>query len=577
MRSVFSQPPRSAAAAAAVDVQHHQPPSALKDMSDEEVVDMVLRREIPAHNLEKTLGDCTRAVRIRREVTQEQLVSEGRDVEASARAPFADLPQGDFDYSRFYDQIEGANCEAVIGYLPLPVGVIGPLPLNGELFRVPLATTEGALVASANRGCRAIAQAGGCQAVITKNGMTRAPLVRLPSAARAAELKAWVAQPENAAALTAAFNSTTRFGKLQSINVHTAGRNAFVRFACHCGDAMGMNMVTKGCVAALDTLREAFPEVEVVSMSGNVCADKKAAAINWVEGRGRSVVCEASLPREVVQRVLKTTPEAMVHVNINKNLVGSAVAGALGGFNAHASNLVAAVFLATGNDPAQVVESSQCITLLELDERADGLGPDLHISVTMPSVEVGTVGGGTGLPAQAAALAMLGCQGANRNGPGTNADTLARVVAGTVMAGELSLLAALASDDLLKAHIDLNRKAPAAADSGNAAAGSVTGSAPAASLNQRRSAHLDSGARGLHTAPPQLVASGFGHPSTGGPLPLRPPSVSAAYPATGSPIYMYPGACVGARLEPASGVLASAGAAGAGDDLYGEGPIHWLP
>lgn len=510
-------------------------------------------------------------------MTKEQLLSEGRDVdEATARAPFADLPQGDFDYSRFYDQIEGANCEAVIGYLPLPVGVIGPLTLNGEDFRVPLATTEGALVASANRGCRAIAQAGGCNAVITKNGMTRAPLVRLPSAMRAAELKAWVEAPANAAALADAFNSTTRFGRLQSVYVHTAGRNAFVRFACHCGDAMGMNMVTKGCVAALETLREAFPEVEVVSMSGNVCADKKSAAINWVEGRGRSVVCEALLPREVVQRVLKTTPEAMVHVNINKNLVGSAVAGSLGGFNAHAANLVAALFLATGNDPAQVVESSQCITLLELDETSDaavtGAGPDLHVSVTMPSIEVGTVGGGTGLPAQAAALAMLGCQGANRNGPGENADSLARVVAATVMAGELSLIAALASDDLLKAHIDLNRKAPATEGMHR----HVTGSAPASTQGQRRSAHYDTGFRGLHTAPPQLVASGFGHPSTGGPLPLRPPSVSAAYPATGSSIYLYPGANLGSALVQ-TGVALPAASVGMGEDLYGEGPIHWLP
>merc|ERR1712023_385520 len=142
----------------------------------------------------------------------------------------------------------------------------------------------------------------------------------------------------------------------------------------------------------------------------------------------------------IVRSVLKTTPDAMISVNINKNLIGSAIAGTLGGYNAHAANIVAAVFLATGNDPAQVVESSQCLTILEKD------GDDLHVSVTMPAIEVGTVGGGTSLPAPAAALKMLGCQGANREQTGANADTLAHVVASSVMAGELSLIAALATD-----------------------------------------------------------------------------------------------------------------------------------
>ncbi|VAI60057.1 unnamed protein product [Triticum turgidum subsp. durum] len=186
---------------------------------------------------------------------------------------------------------------------------------------------------------------------------------------------------------------------------------------------------------------------------GNYCSDKKATAVNWIEGRGKSVVCEATIKGRVVQSVLKTTVEKLVELNIIKNLAGSAVAGALGGFNAHASNIVTALFIATGQDPAQNVESSQCITMLE----AVNEGKDLHISVTMPSIEVGTIGGGTSLTSQAACLNLLGVKGPNHGSPGANARLLATIVAGSVLAGELSLLAALAAGQLVKSHMKYNR------------------------------------------------------------------------------------------------------------------------
>jgi hydroxymethylglutaryl-CoA reductase (NADPH) len=447
-----------------------------------------------------------RAVDIRREIVSEKLEADGRDVN-SERAPFSNLPNGNFDYQEFYESIFGTNCEAVIGYLPVPVGVIGPLEINGESFHVPMATTEGALLASTNRGARAITQSGGAHAHILKVGMTRAPLVRVPSVAYATEMKAWIETPANAQKLHDAFNSTSRFGRLRDISVRIAGRNVFIRFAVHSGDAMGMNMVTKGTVAALEELHSVFPEAELVALSGNVCSDKKSAAINWVEGRGRSVVVETVLKKEVVEKVLHTTVEEMIAVNQNKNMVGSAVAGALGGFNAHAANNVAAVFIATGQDPAQVIESSQCITILEKE------GEDLHMSVSMPSIEVGTVGGGTTLPAQSAALNMLGCQGANREQTGANADTLARVVATTTLAGEISLIAALATNDLLKAHIDLNRKTETPAPT-------TPNSNPA-------------GTRSMHTSSVDLAPT-FGHPSTGGPM-------TSEDPLPARPLYFAPG------------------------------------
>ncbi|VAI48669.1 unnamed protein product [Triticum turgidum subsp. durum] len=194
---------------------------------------------------------------------------------------------------------------------------------------------------------------------------------------------------------------------------------------------------------------------------GNYCSDKKATAVNWIEGRGKSVVCEATIKGRVVQSVLKTTVEKLVELNIIKNLAGSAVAGALGGFNAHASNIVTALFIATGQDPAQNVESSQCITMLE----AVNEGKDLHISVTMPSIEVGTIGGGTSLTSQAACLNLLGVKGPNHGSPGANARLLATIVAGSVLAGELSLLAALAAGQLVKSHMKYNRSSKDVANS----------------------------------------------------------------------------------------------------------------
>merc|ERR1711957_259338 len=229
----------------------------------------------------------------------------------------------------------------------------------------------------------------------------------------------------------------------------------YLRLQCFSGNAMGMNMVSKGTLAVIDLLlNHKFVNVgvELLALSGNMCTDKKAAAINWIEGRGKSVVVESIIPKEVVRNTLKTTVKAIVDTNIQKNLIGSAMAGAIGGFNAHASNIVTAVFLATGQDPAQNVESSNCITLME--ETDEG---NLWISCTMPSIEVGTVGGGTGLPAQAACLEVIGCKGGGKT-PGSNSQQLAHVVASATMAGELSLLAALAANTLVQAHMQHNRK-----------------------------------------------------------------------------------------------------------------------
>ncbi|XP_011041288.1 PREDICTED: 3-hydroxy-3-methylglutaryl-coenzyme A reductase 1, partial [Populus euphratica] len=410
----------------------------LASVEDEEIVKSVTEGTLPSYSLETKLGDCKRAVVIRREALQR---TTGRSLEG--------LPIEGFDY----DSILGQCCEMPVGYVQIPVGIAGPLSLNGMEYMVPMATTEGCLVASTNRGCKAIYASGGASSVLYADGMTRAPVVRFETAKRASELKLFLEDPDNFDTLSIVFNRSSRFGRLQGIQCAMAGKNLYIRFKCSTGDAMGMNMVSKGVQNVLDFLQADFPDMEVIGISGNYCSDKKPAAVNWIGGRGKSVVCEAIIKEEIIKKVLKTSVASLVELNMLKNLAGSAIAGALGGFNAHASNIVSAIFIATGQDPAQNVESSNCITMME----AVNDGKDLHISVTMPSIEVGTVGGGTQLASQSACLNLLGVKGASRESAGSNSVLLANIVAGSVLAGELSLMAAIAQGQLVKSHMKYNR------------------------------------------------------------------------------------------------------------------------
>ncbi|XP_034403243.1 3-hydroxy-3-methylglutaryl-coenzyme A reductase-like isoform X2 [Cyclopterus lumpus] len=410
-------------------------------LSDKEVMNLVSSRNILNYKLESALETPERGVAIRREMLSLKL---------PVLSALAALPYKDYDYSK----VMGTCCENVVGYMPVPVGVAGPLLLDEKQFYVPMATTEGCLVASTNRGCRALSLSGGCRSRILADSMTRGPVVRLPSACRAAEVKVWLETSDGFATIREAFDQTSRFARLEKLLVGLAGRNLYIRLQSQTGDAMGMNMLSKGTEQALRSLRQRYPDVEVLSVSGNYCTDKKSAAINWILGRGKSAVCEATIPANVVGEVLKSSSASLVELNINKNLVGSAMAGSIGGFNAHAANIVAAIYIACGQDPAQTVGSSNCITQMEA---AGPEGQDLYISCTMPSIELGTVGGGTNLAPQQACLQMLGVQGTSPSEPGENARQLARVVCGTVLAGELSLMAALAAGHLVKSHMAHNR------------------------------------------------------------------------------------------------------------------------
>lgn len=415
-----------------------------KSLSNKEIIQAVNAKKLTFYGLEQALApDYDRAIEIRRQIVKEQMCKSSLNPH-----PVEKLPYKGYDWERAV----GQNCENILGYVPIPVGIAGPLLLNGKEVPLPMATTEGALVASTHRGARAINLSGGCKAVVLKEGMTRAPVVEVNSLEEAVQLYDFCTKKFDV--LKAAFESTTRFGRLLNIKCAIAGRRVYMRFTAFTGDAMGMNMITKGCDKALEVLKQHVPSMRVLALSGNYCTDKKPSAVNWIEGRGKSVAVEAVIKADVVEKTLKCTVDSIASLNIAKNLTGSALAGSLGGFNAHAANVVAAMFLATGQDPAQVVESATCLTTMEK------AGEDLLVSVMMPSIEVGAVGGGTGLPSQRAMLNLMECGGACNEKPGAHARQLASIIAGGVLCGELSLMSGLAAGHLLSAHMKLNRKPP---------------------------------------------------------------------------------------------------------------------
>ncbi|MFC5279782.1 hydroxymethylglutaryl-CoA reductase (NADPH) [Halorubrum rubrum] len=406
----------------------------MTDPTVEDLLERVRDGDVRLHELDDHV-DADAAATVRRRLVADE---SGADLDAVGEYAF-DAADAD------------PNIDNMIGGVQVPLGVAGPVAVDGGAFDgdryLPMATTEGALVASVNRGCSAIDAAGGATARVTKSGMTRAPVFRVADVAEAEALVEWVR--DNEPALREAAESTTSHGELLGVTPYVVGNNVYLRFRFDTKDAMGMNMVTIATGEACDVV-EAATDAELVALSGNLCSDKKPAAVNAVEGRGRSVTADVEIPREVVEERLHTTPEAMAEINTRKNHVGSAKAGSLG-FNAHVANAVAAMFLATGQDAAQVVEGSNAITTAE----ATAAG-DLYVSVSIASLEVGTVGGGTKLPTQAAGLDVLGVRGGG-DPAGSNADALAEAIAVGALAGELSLLAALGSRHLASAHADLGR------------------------------------------------------------------------------------------------------------------------
>ena len=392
-------------------------------------LDMIQSKEVKLHALEKEMPS-DEAVALRRTY-----------IETETKTTLTAIGS----YTIPSENAVKRNIENMIGCVQIPVGVAGPLRIKGTYadgeYWIPLATTEGALVASINRGASAITKAGGADARIFADGMSRAPVFAAKDIPHAYDAVHWI--ENNFELIKEEAEKTTSHGKLTAITSATAGTSVYVRMVFATGDAMGMNMATIAAEAAAKVIEE-HTGMKLIASSGNFCCDKKPAAVNTVLGRGKTVSAGIFLKDEIIKDVLKTDADALIEVNTRKNLVGSARAASLG-FNAHAANTIAALFLATGQDAAHVVEASTALTTV--DKAAGGV----YVSVTIPDLPVGTVGGGTGLPCQQEALSMLGCTGDNTAGK------FAEITAAAVLAGELSLLSALAEGNLGKAHQTLGR------------------------------------------------------------------------------------------------------------------------
>ena len=345
-------------------------------------------------------------------------------------------------------KVKNRNCENMIGATQVPLGIAGPLIINHQpsviSHYLPLATTEGALVASVNRGCKAAKLSGGINVFVEEIGCTRGPVFITKSISQSFKFKNWL--DGNFDRLQKTANKTSSYLTLKKLGTRFVGRNVYVRFYFKTSEAMGMNMATIATQKMADLIKRKTG-IKCLSLSGNFCVDKKPSWLNFISGRGKRVWAEVIIKKKIVKEILKTTPERIIEVVNKKCLLGSIMSGSLG-FNSHYANIISALFLAVGQDMAHVVEGSLGITTAELENNND-----LYFSIYLPDLMVGTVGGGTHLKTQKEALSILGLD----KGKTGNAFRLAEIIGGAVLAGELSLIAALSSGHLVKAHQRLGR------------------------------------------------------------------------------------------------------------------------
>lgn len=335
---------------------------------------------------------------------------------------------------------------------PVPTKWVGPIAITGNVLdgsvTVPMATYETPLWPSTARGAGVSRHCGGIRCTLVDERMTRSILLKAKDAATAHA--AWQAIEASRPEIEARISSTSRFAQLIGLNRQIVGNLLYIRIECATGDASGHNMVTKAADAVMEWILSAHPALDYSSISGNFCTDKKPSAVNGILGRGKYVVAEIEIPRRLLQRMLRTTPEKMVQLNTEKNLIGGSIAGSLRSANAHFANMLLAFYLATGQDAANIIEGSQGIVHCEARETS------LYFSCTLPNLIVGTVGSGKADSQVEAHLAEMGCR-ENRE-PGENARRLAAICAATVLCGELSLMAAQTNPgELMRAHLELER------------------------------------------------------------------------------------------------------------------------
>ena len=344
-------------------------------------------------------------------------------------------------FSTGAEQVSG-NCENLIGMIQMPVGITGPVKINGEYaqgdFFVPLATTEGTLVASYNRGMRAITESGGITTTVFDDNMQRAPAFRFSSAREIKQFEAWL--DDNYQLVREQAESTSSVAKLLKIQRWPIHNSLYMRWNYSTGDAAGQNMVSKATDKAAKWILATYPgEILSYAFSGGIDTDKKHSHMNVMHSRGKRVIAEITMKSEVIERLFRTDAHAIQRMR-NASSNGATFAGS--SYNGgHSANGIAAFFIATGQDEANVVESHTGNVVSEVLDNGD-----LYMSWTLPSLIVATFGGGTGLPTQNECLRMLDCVGAGK------AKKLAEIAAAVVAAGDISIVAAVAADEFVNSH-----------------------------------------------------------------------------------------------------------------------------
>lgn len=376
-----------------------------------------------------------------------------REMAAARRAAVTEATGADLTHTGSYSidpALLPGNIEGFAGVAQIPLGFAGPLLVDGEHakgeFYVPMATSEGTLVASYSRGMRLTREAGGVRTTVIDDSMQRAPIFVFEDARHARDFGLWV--EASFAEIKAAAETTTRSGKLRNIEQYAMGKMRWLRFCFTTGDAAGQNMVSKATrEACMWMLAQKPAGLEHFSLAANFDTDKKHSQVNALHTRGKRVVAEITLPAKLITEVMHTTGEALFRQRQLSNM-GALMAGSVNN-GAHFANGITAMFIACGQDVANVAESSAGFVHGEL--KANG---DYYFSATIPALVVATYGGGTGLPTQKECLNVLGCYGQG------GVHKFAEIVAATVLCGELSLASAIVSDQWVSSHDKLGRNRP---------------------------------------------------------------------------------------------------------------------
>jgi len=415
----------------------------------------IRQQELETAIFQEVYGGDPRRVR---DACRDAAVIRCETIEAATGASLSLIKRSQIDNGALTSAGMLIGIEMKVGAALIPMGIAGPVTVHGEFakgnYYIPLATNEAALVAGVQRGIKAINLAGGMKALVTFDGMARAPMIEAPDIDAARTLCRRVVE-DGALVKQLGAHVKDPFVRLEYIEPYQLGTKVILRLVCKTGDAMGMNGVTKAAADITRALLAMLPGWRLITISSNMCTDKKASHMNVLKGRGKSVQAEILVPEAVLQKVFKAgvTSRRVERVVFHKCYLGSCIRGTLSGFNVNAANPLAAFFAATGQDLAQVITSASAFV------QADAVEGGLHFMLTMPSLELATIGGGANFGTAKEALTLMGCGGCGAN-PDDNANVkrLAEICAVAVAALELNTACAQAAGyEMADSHVALAR------------------------------------------------------------------------------------------------------------------------